>query len=88
MISAKIDQRLIITGAVTLVVLYWLVKQEAKQAVTSAKETVQDAAQAINPVNPENIFSAGATAIGNAVANDSKDLPLGVRIYDWFHPGQ
>ena len=51
-------------------------------------QTAQAVGSAINPVSSENIFYKGASAVTNAIANDTQEVPLGTRIYDFFNTGQ
>ena len=67
-------------GAVGLVVLFVLEKQAKAAAIA--------AGQAINPLNNDNVIYGAASKIGDVVAGDGQSVPLGTRIYDWFHPGQ
>lgn len=41
------------------------------------------AVEAVNPVNPDNIFSEGAGAVSSALGGSGS---LGSDIYNWFHP--
>lgn len=50
-----------------------------------AVDVAKDVGEAINPVNRDNVFHTGASSLVNNVINDGEELPLGVRIYDWFH---
>ena len=47
-------------------------------------EVVSEVGQAINPVNPDNIFSEGVDSIGGAISGDD-DWSLGVWIYEATH---
>ncbi len=38
--------------------------------------------QALNPLSDQNLAYKGASGLGNWLAGDGQDLPLGVRIYD------
>ncbi len=53
-----------------------LVAWYSKQAVTAA-------AQAVNPVNPDNVINKAAQAV---TGNDNKKSSIGTKIYDWLHP--
>jgi hypothetical protein len=66
--------------AVSGVVIYWLAKQEAKAAAQSVGE-------AINPVNPENIFYEGVNAAGEVLTGE-EGFTLGGWIYDMTHSDQ
>ena len=48
-----------------------------------AVETVKDAGQAVNPLNPDNIFNRGAQSIWDQFT-DGKGT-IGTDIYDWLH---
>jgi hypothetical protein len=60
-------------GAALVAILY---RRQIAQAAT-------DAAQAINPVNPDNIFAQGANAAVSAVAG--KQTTIGGELYDLTH---
>ena len=47
-------------------------------------EVVSEVGQAINPVNPDNIFSEGVDSIGGAISGDD-GWSLGVWIYEATH---
>ena len=49
-------------------------------------QTAQEVGTAINPVSDQNIFYQGASAVANAVTNNTESLPLGSQIYDWINP--
>ena len=53
-------------------------------AAAATADVVAGAAQAVNPLNQENVIYQTA----NKVIGGSEDRPLGVRIYDFFHPGE
>ncbi len=44
-------------------------------------------AQAINPVNNENIFHRGVNAVGDVLDDGNRDgsFSLGSKIFDWIH---
>lgn len=64
----------VLGGFVLLGLIYW----KGKGAVTAA-------ANAVNPVNHDNVFASGVNGVGTAVTGDD-DFSLGARIYDWTHP--
>jgi hypothetical protein len=68
---------LIGVGAVAIIALYYLGKRE----VTAAVGTVADA---INPVNDNNIFSSGVDAVGAKLSGD-ENWTLGGWIFDVTH---
>ncbi len=49
-----------------------------------AGDTVQEAANAVNPTNPDNIFYGGVNEVGSAVTGD-EHFSLGSWIYDITH---
>lgn len=49
-----------------------------------AVEVVKDAGQAINPVNPDNIFNSGVNSVLQAVTGE-EHATLGTKIYEWLH---
>ncbi len=50
-----------------------------------AKKAAVATANAINPVNHDNVFSTSVNSIGGALTNDN-NWTLGGQIYDWIHP--
>ena len=64
-------------GLATIYVLSMLVGREVKQA-----------ANAVNPLNNDNIFARGVDAIGDIVTDgeNDNDFSLGSWIYDVTHP--
>jgi len=68
-------QILMIIGAGGL--LLWYLKNKTV-------EVVGDVAEAINPVNPDNIFNEGVNSVGSAISGDD-DWSLGGWIYDITH---
>ncbi len=69
---------LILVGG-ALVLGYWATKKAA--------EGVHDVAQAVNPLNNNNIFYRGTNEIGSVITGDN-NFNLGVWIYDALHPNQ
>lgn len=67
-------------SAAVLGVLY-VVTRGAGAAVDAAKS----AANAINPLNNENVFYGAASAIGDKLG-DGPNRPLGVRLFEWLNP--
>lgn len=65
-----------IAAAVAVVALYLIKRQAA--------ETVADVGQAVNPVNPGNVFYGGVNAVGEALTGD-ESFSLGSWIYDQVH---
>lgn len=55
------------------------------RGVKKAAEVIPEAAQAVNPVNPENIFAQAVDSVGAALTQD-EDFNLGYWLYDYFHP--
>ena len=68
-------------AAVAAVALYFIGRKVAG-ALPGAAATVGNA---INPVNPDNIFAGGVNAVGGALSGSS-DWSLGSWIYDVTHP--
>lgn len=54
-------------------------------AVWYARKNIEEAAEAINPLNDKNIFYTGASGIGDIIAGDGEQKPLGTRLYEWMH---
>jgi hypothetical protein len=74
-------------GAVALGVVGFVVfkvSRAAGAAVTATGEAIGNAAQAVNPLNNDNVIYHTA----NRITGGSEDRPIGVRIYDWLHPGE
>ena len=44
-------------------------------------------AQAVNPVNKDNIFASGVNAVGDVLDDGNRDgsFSLGSKIFDWIH---
>lgn len=66
----------LIVGGVAVLGAWWL-KGRAVQAV-------KDAGQAVNPVNPENIFNRGAQSLWDQFTDGQGSI--GTDIYDWLNP--
>lgn len=49
-----------------------------------SRRAVADAAQAVNPLNNDNIINRAAQAI---TGNDNKTSSIGSKIHEWFNPG-
>lgn len=64
-------------GAVAAVLFYLLLKNEAKEAAVAVGD-------AINPVNPNNIFYGGVSAVGEVISGE-KGWTLGGWIYEVTH---
>lgn len=62
---------------VALLALYY-----TKKTVSTVTTGVKTAAQAINPVNDQNIINKGANALFGL---DNKSASIGTKIYDFFH---
>lgn len=65
----------VLGGLAVLGFLYW-----------KGGKAIKAAANAVNPVNHDNVFSSGVNDIGSAVSGDDS-FSLGAKIYDWTHPG-
>lgn len=66
------NEQLIGLGVVGLLALWYL------------KNRAADVGQAVNPVNPDNVFYQGTNAVGGALTGD-EDFSLGVWIYEKLH---
>lgn len=66
------NEQLIGIGIVGVLALWYL------------KNRAGDAVQAVNPVNPDNVFYGGTNAVGEALTGD-EDFNLGSWLYDQIH---
>lgn len=66
-----------IIGLVVLVILW--------QARKDAIKVVGTVANAVNPVNPNNVFAGSVNAVGSALSGNSS-WSLGSWLYDTTHP--
>lgn len=66
------------------VVLYFI----GKKLLGGAGKTAKDVANAVNPLNHDNVFSRAVNAVGDALdnSNDDNSFSLGSWVYDWFNP--
>jgi hypothetical protein len=55
----------------------------AMYALYQTKDTIKSAANAVNPLNNENVINKGANAI---FGMDNKTESIGTKIYDLLHP--
>lgn len=71
-------------GAVAVVaaVLLYVV---GKKLAGAAPGAVAAVGQAVNPVNPDNVFASGVNAVGGAVSGRGAEWSLGSWVYDVFH---
>lgn len=72
-------------GAATFGLLWYLANKvtgAAGNALTQAQALAVGAAQAVNPMNNDNMIYTGV----NTMTGGTADNPLGSRIYDFFHP--
>lgn len=74
--------KLAIGGAAVLAVV--VVYQTLTKGLKSAIETGSAVVSAVNPLNNDNVIYH---TVNRATGGD-KDRPLGVRIYNFFHPGE
>lgn len=72
-------------GVVALGALWYLKNKLPSLAAVGA--TVGSAAQAVNPLNRDNVFYAGVNAAGAQVTGD-RDFSLGAKLWEWVNPGQ
>lgn len=54
------------------------------KAATVSGQVATQVVDAINPTSTSNVFYQAA----NTLTGGTADRPLGVRIYDFFHPGE
>ena len=86
------SQDLLIVAAGVVVV--YAASRAASMAADAAAQAAADAAQAINPLNRDNIFYGGVNAVGGALVTDPAgpgknadgSWSLGGWIYDVTHP--
>ena len=67
-------------GAVLLLGLWW-----AARRVAAPGGALVSAAQAVNPLNPDNVFSSGADAAVQAMTGDASQT-LGGWVFDTLNP--
>lgn len=72
-------------GYVALVVLLVAVAWYIKKKLGAAGEKVVQAANAVNPLNHDNVF-AKASNFATVKLTGDQHATLGTKIYDWFHP--
>ena len=68
-------------GVVGILIIGYIVKKQAEEAIPEAAKAV---GQAVNPINDENIFYTGVNAIGGYISGED-NWKLGAKIYDWTH---
>lgn len=73
----KWTPKTIAIAAGALVLGVWYLKKQAG-------DTVKDAANAVNPTNPDNVFYEGVNSVGSAVSGD-EHWSLGSWIYELTH---
>lgn len=49
-----------------------------------ARDSAGSVVDAVNPINPDNVFYRGANSVLQIFTGDQGTL--GTKIYDWFHP--
>lgn len=81
-VSADLVIKLALAGGVLLAVWYLLSK--ASGVASGAATAVGNALNTVNPLNNDNVIYQTA----NTVTGGTPDLPLGVRIYNFFHPDE
>lgn len=77
-------EKLMNTKAVTAVAFVAAVGVLAYLSVNQAKAAASMAAQAVNPLNDDNIFASGVDAVGAKLSSNS-EWTLGGWIYDITH---
>ena len=80
-ISGDMAVKLALAGAALLAL--WYVVNKAAGTAEQAAAAVGDAVWAVSPTNQDNVIYQTA----NTITGGTPDRPLGVRIYDFFHPG-
>ena len=89
-VSADLLIKLALVG-VGVIALVWAVRKASSAATnavsgayTGIVDGVAEGVHAIDPRSTDNLFYTGA----NTITGGTPDRPLGVRIYDYFHPNQ
>lgn len=78
---------LALAGVVVLGVVVWKVAGKAGELASSAAEAAKDAAQAVNPLNNDNVFATTVNDVGAVITgNPQGSWSLGSWIYDVTHP--
>lgn len=75
----KLDWKTVVAIGIVGIVAAYLIKKQAAAAVSAV-------GTAINPISPENVAYKGTSAVTSAITG--QDVPLGVQIFDWLHPGK
>lgn len=85
-VSADLLIKLGVGVVAVLAVAYAVSKLKgvAGEAAGAAVQAVGDVAWAVSPANNENVIYQTA----NRITGGTDDLPLGVRIYNFFHPNE
>jgi hypothetical protein len=95
-VSANVDYKLVLAGGLVVLVIYYVITRDAKNAIKGVGDaigetlapigrTAEAVADSINPLNNENIFYSGVNAIGR-VASGDVSWSLGSWLYDRFNP--
>ena len=79
MILTKEHQSLVVLVGLGALGVYLISRIAAQQAAK--------AAQAVSPLNRDNIFYSGVNGVGAVVSGD-EHFTLGGAVYDWFHGGE
>jgi hypothetical protein len=79
-LDLKIDDKFLTVALIGAAGLFLVYSYYGSKAVEAAKT----AAEAINPVNPDNIFAAGADAVVEAVTGEQDDS-IGSALYRSTH---
>lgn len=74
-------------GALAIVglVIYWDLRSGVKGAAVAVGTGAKAAANAVNPVNNNNIINQGANAL---LGHDNKTSSIGTSFFDWMNPDQ
>lgn len=94
----QVEARTILAVGTVLIAgfVVWRVSRAASGAASALGSTISagagqlwaatgNAATAVNPLNPNNVFYTGVNNVGSA-ATGVKDWSLGSAFYDWLHP--
>lgn len=83
----KVDQKTVMWGLIGIGGAYVLGKVIVKDAAGEVGNAASKVGQAINPVNPDNIFYRGVNSVGAALTGRD-NFNLGSWTYDLLNPDQ
>ena len=75
---------LTLAGVAVLGLVAWKAYGAAGDAAAAVGEKVSAAAQAVNPLNPDNVFASSVNSVGETITGQS-DWSLGGWLYDTTH---